>query len=46
MTPSQNNSTNPEKKNKVPYHFGEKIRKVREEKGYTLKVVAQKAGVS
>jgi len=31
---------------KVPYHFGEKIRTVRERKGYTLKMVAQKAGVS
>ncbi len=31
---------------KVPYHFGEKLRTVREHKGYTLKVVAQKAGVS
>lgn len=37
MTPSQN---------KTPYHFGEKLRAVREKKGYTLKVVAQKAGVS
>jgi len=35
-----------EKSKKVPYHFGEKLRKVRENKGYTLKVVAQKAGVS
>lgn len=43
MIPSPNNLT---QKQKVPYHFGEKIRKVREEKGYTLKVVAQKAGVS
>ncbi|NLC91945.1 MAG: helix-turn-helix domain-containing protein [Treponema sp.] len=34
------------KNKKVPYHFGEKLRKVRENKGYTLKVVAQKAGVS
>ena len=46
MTPSQNNSTNPDKKNKVPYHFGEKLRQVREHKGYTLKVVAQRTGVS
>ena len=29
-----------------PYRFGEKLRTVREKKGYTLKVVAQKAGVS
>ena len=31
---------------KIPYHFGEKLRQAREHKGYTLKVVAQKAGVS
>lgn len=30
----------------IPYRFGEKLRAVRERKGYTLKVVAQKAGVS
>ena len=47
MTPSQN----PEKEEetgskKVPYHFGEKLRQVREHRGYTLKVVAQRAGVS
>ena len=30
----------------MPYRFGEKLRSVRERKGYTLKVVAQKAGVS
>lgn len=29
-----------------PFRFGEKIRTVRERKGYTLKVVAQAAGVS
>lgn len=29
-----------------PYHFGEKLRSVREKKGFTLKTVAQKAGVS
>ena len=28
------------------YRFGEKLRAVRERKGYTLKVVASKAGVS
>mgnify|MGYP003473002302 FL=1 len=39
----QNENT---KQKKVPYHFGEKLRQVREHKGYTLKVVAQKAGVS
>lgn len=32
--------------NKTPFRFGEKIRSVRERKGYTLKVVAQAAGVS
>ncbi|MGI5173628.1 helix-turn-helix transcriptional regulator [Treponema sp. OMZ 840] len=31
---------------KAPYRFGEKLRKVRERKGYTLKVVASQAGVS
>lgn len=49
MTPSQNNNAADESTNhtkKVPYHFGEKLRQVREHKGYTLKVVAQKAGVS
>ena len=47
MTPSQNNNDkNESKQKKVPYHFGEKLRQVREHKGYTLKVVAQKAGVS
>lgn len=34
------------KPKKRPYHFGEKLRQVREHKGYTLKVVAQRAGVS
>ena len=51
MTPSQNDDavTETDTKNSVknvPYHFGEKIRAVRERKGFTLKVVAQKAGVS
>lgn len=32
--------------NKIPFHFGEKLRAVRERKGFTLKVVAQAAGVS
>jgi transcriptional regulator with XRE-family HTH domain len=32
--------------NRTPFRFGEKIRTVRERKGYTLKVVAQAAGVS
>jgi transcriptional regulator with XRE-family HTH domain len=32
--------------NRIPFHFGEKLRTVRERKGYTLKVVAQAAGVS
>lgn len=31
---------------KDPFRFGEKLRQVREHKGYTLKIVAQKAGVS
>lgn len=31
---------------KSPYRFGEKLRMVRERKGYTLKVVASQAGVS
>ena len=31
---------------KLPYHFGEKIRTIRERKGLTLKAVAQRAGVS
>lgn len=44
MTPSQN--IDDSKSKKMPYHFGEKLRQVREHKGYTLKVVAQKAGVS
>src|SRR5574344_1267976 len=43
MTRSQNNENAPKR---VPYHFGEKLRMVREHKGYTLKTVAQKAGVS
>ena len=38
MTPSQTK--------RIPYHFGEKLRKIREHKGYTLKIVAQRAGVS
>ncbi len=44
MTPSQN----PEDKTikRRPYHFGEKLRQVREHKGFTLKVVAQRTGVS
>lgn len=52
MTPSPNKKNNGELNNensklkKSPYHFGEKLRQVREHKGYTLKVVAQKAGVS
>ena len=31
---------------KRPFRFGDKLRTVRERKGYTLKIVAQKAGVS
>lgn len=45
MTPLQNPDDDSKSK-KVPYHFGEKLRQVRENKGYTLKVVAQRAGVS
>lgn len=45
MTVLQNENTT-ENEKRVPYHFGEKLRTVRERKGYTLKVVAQKAGVS
>lgn len=37
---------NGSKAKRVPYHFGEKLRKVRERKGYTLKIVATRAGVS
>ena len=44
MTPSQKPDNN--KVKKMPYHFGDKLRQVREHKGYTLKVVAQRAGVS
>ena len=50
MTRSQNNiqekSTDSDRLKKSPYHFGEKLRQAREHKGLTLKVVAQKAGVS
>ena len=45
MTPSQNPDEEPKAK-KIPYHFGEKLRQAREHRGYTLKVVAQRAGVS
>jgi len=31
---------------KKPFRFGEKLRAIREKKGYTLKIVAQAAGVS
>jgi len=44
MTHSQNTENKREKR--VPYHFGEKLRMVREHKGLTLKIVADKAGVS
>src|SRR5574344_2053622 len=47
MTSTQNTNKQPAGKEKrVPYRFGEKLRSVRERKGYTLKVVAQRAGVS
>ena len=42
----QNKVEEESKQKKRPYHFGEKLRQVREHKGYTLKVVAQQAGVS
>ena len=45
MIHSQNPETKSKKK-RVPYHFGEKLRQVREHKGYTLKKVAGEAGVS
>ena len=44
MMPSQKSDDDKSKRNS--YHFGEKLRKVREDKKYTLKVVAQRAGVS
>lgn len=44
MTLSQNPEQN--KTKKKTYHFGEKLRKAREHKGFTLKIVAQQAGVS
>jgi len=43
MTPLQNELP-PAKK--TPVRFGEKLRKVRENKGYTLKMIAKAAGVS
>ena len=48
MTASQNENSEAKSgvREKAPYHFGEKLRSVRERKGYTLKVVAQRAGVS
>ena len=48
MTVSQNDQIQADasQEKRVPYHFGEKLRSVRERKGYTLKVVATQAGVS
>ena len=43
MIPSQNDLP---QVNKAPIRFGEKLRTVRENKGYTLKMVAKAAGVS
>lgn len=43
---TQENADNSTQDKRVPYHFGEKLRTVRERKGYTLKVVATRAGVS
>ena len=45
MTVSQNDAERPVKE-KAPYHFGEKLKMARERKGFTLKIVAQRAGVS
>ncbi len=39
-------TASPTQNKTIPYHFGEKIRTVREKKGLTLKSVAQQAGVS
>src|SRR5574344_2801894 len=47
MTPSQNETLAEKQQNtKSPYHFGEKLRAVREKKGLTLQAVATQAGVS
>ena len=44
---NENNSAEDDtSKKKVPYHFGEKLRSVREKKHLTLRMVAQSAGVS
>lgn len=43
MTPSQNELPSV---SKAPIRFGEKLRTIRENKGYTLKMVAKAAGVS
>ena len=43
---SEENENTEKPVRRVPYRFGEKIRKVRERKGYTLKMVASRAGVS
>ena len=43
MTPSQNELP---PVSKAPIRFGEKLRTIRENKGYTLKMVAKAAGVS
>ena len=45
-TMRQINATGKKESKRVPYHFGKKLRMVREHKGMTLKVVADKAGVS
>lgn len=48
MTQQQDNeeASTGKKQKRVPYHFGEKLRAVRERKGFTLKTVAERAGVS
>ena len=43
---NENSQAKASPREKAPYHFGEKLKMVRERKGYTLKVVAQRAGVS
>ena len=45
-TMRRTNATGKKESKRVPYHFGKKLRMVREHKGMTLKVVADKAGVS
>lgn len=46
MTALQNEETAEKKTRRSPYRFGDKLKIARERKGYTLKIVATKAGVS